>query len=74
MVEKKVPVIQKADKGNNIVIFNRNGYILKLGKILEDTFKFKRVNKKEEKALNHLIQMEEWIMSPQRFGRSRQNF
>ena len=50
MVEKKVPVIQKADKGNNIVIFNRNDYILKLGKILEDTFKFKRVNKKRRKS------------------------
>ena len=55
-------VIQKADKGNNVVIFNRSDYISKLSKILEDTSKFKRVNVEEGKALNHLIHMEEQII------------
>ena len=55
-------VIQKTDKGNNVVILNRSDYISKLSKILEDTSKFKRVNVEEGKALNHLIHMEERII------------
>ena len=50
--------MQKADKGNGIVILNTTDYIPKLSKILEDNFKFKRMIKEEGKALNHLIQME----------------
>ena len=37
LVKNKALVIQKADKGNNIVIINRSDYISKLSKILEDT-------------------------------------
>ena len=59
LVKNKDLVIQKAAKGNNIVILNRNGYILKLSEILEDTSQFKRVNIEEGRALNHLIHMEE---------------
>ena len=54
--------IQKADKANNIVSFNRSDYITKGSKILEDTSQFKRVNIKEKKALNHLIHKEERII------------
>ena len=54
-------VIQKPDKGNNIVILNRSDYISKLSKILEDTSKFKRVNTEEQNALNHLIHIQERI-------------
>ena len=50
LVKNKDLVIQKADKGNNIVIVNRSNYISKLSKILEDTSKFKRVNIEERKA------------------------
>ena len=45
-------------------MFNKNCYISKLSKILEDTSKFKRVNIEEGKALNHLIHMEERIIRP----------
>ena len=62
LVKNKHLVIQKPYKGNNIVILNRSDYISKLSKILEDTSKFKRVHIEEEKALNHLIQMEERII------------
>ena len=62
LVKIKDIVIQKADKGNNIVILNRSDYISKLSKILEDTSKFKRVNIEEGKALNHFIDMEEQII------------
>ena len=62
LVKVKDLVIQKADKGDNIVILNRSDYISKLSKILDDTSKFKRVNIKQGKALNHLIHMEERII------------
>ena len=44
LVKNKDFVIQKAGKGNNIVILNRSDYISKPTKVLEDTPKFKRVN------------------------------
>ena len=62
LVRNKDIVIQKADKGNNIVILNRSDYVSKLNKMLEDISKFKRVNIEEGKALNHLIHMEERII------------
>ena len=62
IVKNKDLVIQKADKGNNIVILNRSDYISKLSKILEDTSKLKRVNIEKGKALNHLIHMEEQLI------------
>ena len=34
-------VIQKADKGNGIVILDKNDYILRLTRILDITSKFK---------------------------------
>ena len=54
--------IQKAEKANNIVSFNRSDYISKGSKILEDTSQLRRVNIKERKALNHLVHMEERII------------
>ena len=62
LVKNEDIVIQKADKGNNIVVLSRSDYISELSKILEDTSKFKRVNIEEGKALNHLIHMEERII------------
>ena len=37
LVKIKDMLIQKAEKGNSIVILNRSDYISKLSKILEDT-------------------------------------
>ena len=62
LVKYKDVVIQKVDKGNNIVILNRSDYVSKLNKMLEDISKFKRMNIEEGKALNHLIHMEERII------------
>ena len=59
LVENKDFVIQKTDKGSNVIILNRSDYISKLSKILENKSKFKWVNVEEGKALNHLIHMEE---------------
>ena len=49
LVKNKDIVIQKADKGNNIVILNKIDYISNLSKILDDISKFQRVNIKQEK-------------------------
>ena len=59
LIKNKDIVIQKANKGNNVVILNRSDYISNLTKILEVTSKFKRVNVEKGKASNHLIHMEE---------------
>ena len=64
LVKNKDLVIQKADKGNNIVILQRSDHISKLSKTLKDTFKFKRVNIKKGKAFNHLIHMRKRIICP----------
>ena len=64
LVKNKDLVIQKAGKGNNIVILQRSDYISKLSKSLEGTSKFKRVNIKEGKAFNHLIHMKKRIIRP----------
>ena len=37
-------IILKPDKGNSVVILNRNDYINKMSELLSDTEKFKRVN------------------------------
>ena len=62
LVKNNNIIIQKVDKGNNIVILKGSDYISKLSKILEGTSKFKRVNIEEGKALNHLIYMESGII------------
>ena len=49
LVKNKDIVIQKADKGINVIILNRIDYISKPSKILENTCKFKRVNIEEGK-------------------------
>ena len=40
LIENRDLVIQKADKGNTVVILNKNDYISKLKVILSDSSKF----------------------------------
>ena len=61
LIEKDL-VMQKADKGNTIVILNKNDYISRHNQILDDTSKFKRLNLEEGKVLNHIIHMEQHII------------
>ena len=53
-------IIQKADKGNNVVILNRQDYIEKMEEILSDKTKFQPINfeDKENKELSCLWDME----------------
>ena len=41
LIENKDLVVEKADKGNTIVILNKNDYILRFNQILEDTLNLK---------------------------------
>ena len=44
-------IIQKSDKGNSVVLLNRNDYIKRLNEILSDSSKFKKLNENLEKRL-----------------------
>ena len=48
--------IQKSDKGNSVVLLNRNDYIKRLNKMLSDSSKFKKLNVKSGKEINFLLQ------------------
>ena len=58
-------IIQKADKGNTVVIVDRSSYIQKMEELLSDTSKFTKVSfnpkHKVNKELRHIIDMEETI-------------
>ena len=55
---KNKDIIQKADKGNTVVILNRKDYVCKMKNILNDSSKFHKVYIDHDKILNHLIHME----------------
>ena len=51
-------VIQKADRGNTIVILNKDDCVSRLNPVLDGTSKFQKVRVEEGKALNNIILME----------------
>ena len=60
-------IIQKADKGNSVVIIDRNSYVNKMENLLSDTTKFVKIEfnpkHKVNKEIRHLLDMEENIKS-----------
>ena len=58
LLKKKDIIIQKADKGNTVVILNRKDYVCKMKNILNGSSKFHKVYIDHDKILNHLIHME----------------
>ena len=57
-------IIQKADKGNVIVIIDKNTYITKMNSILNDDTKFKKVSfEKRNKELDYLLDKQEEIVT-----------
>ena len=52
-------IIQKSDKGNSVVLLNRNDYIKRLNEMLSDSSKFKKLNVKPGKEINFLLQQED---------------
>ena len=58
LLKNKDIIIQKAVKGNTVVILNRKDYVCKMKNILNDSSKFGKVYIDHDKILNHLIHME----------------
>ena len=58
LLKNKDIIVQKADKGNTVVILNRKDYVCKMKNILNDKSKFQKVYIDHDKILNHLIDME----------------
>ena len=56
-------IIQKADKGNPVVILNKGDYIKKMTEMLLDIDKFKKLNVKPGKELNLLLKHEDKSVS-----------
>ena len=55
-------ILQKADKGNAIVIIDKKTYINKMNNILNDTTKFSKITfDKEKMVLDYLLDREEQI-------------
>ena len=52
-------LIQKADKGNSVVILNKYDYIKRMNEMLLDIDKFKNLNVKPGKKLNLLLKNED---------------
>ena len=59
--QKKQIVIQKSEKGNSIVIVNRNKYIEKIENFLCDKSKFQKTSAKNDNFLNFITSHEKHI-------------
>ena len=60
---RKDIIIQKADKGNSVVILNKSDYIKRMTEMLLDIDKFKKLNVKPGKELNLLLKHEDKLVS-----------
>ena len=60
--KQKHLVIQKADKGNTVVITEKNAYINKMKEIVSDTSKFEQINTEEDKQINFLLNSEKKVI------------
>ena len=56
-------IIQKADKGNPILIFNKSDYMKRMTEMLSDINKFKKLIVKPGKELNLLLKHEDKLVS-----------
>ena len=62
LIKNRDLVIQKADKGNIVVILNKNDYISRMKVILNDSSKFQKLSIDQNKVLNHIVHMENRII------------
>ena len=62
LIKNRDLIIQKADKGNTVVILNKNDYISKIKIILSDSCKFQKLSIDQNKVLNHIVHMENRII------------
>ena len=59
--ENKDLIIQKSDKGNSVVIVQRQDYLDKMNDILSDQNKFSKVSLKDDTLLNFAINQEKYV-------------
>ena len=57
LIKNRDLVIQKADKGNTIVILNKNDHISGMKVILNDSSKFQKLSIDQNKVFNHIVHM-----------------
>ena len=62
LVKNKELIIQKAEKGNAVVLLNRKNYISRTKLILVDTSKFKKIQIDDSKVIIHLVYMKNEIV------------
>ena len=62
LLESKDIIVQKADKVNTVLIFNRRHYVCKMRNILNDKSKVLKIYIDHNKILNHLIHMENRVI------------
>ena len=55
-------VIQKADKGNCVVILNKTDYVSRLEEMLSDTSKYEHISIKEGKLYSFMVKQEQNIL------------
>ena len=58
LIQLKVLVIQKADKGNTVVITNRENYLKGMKSLLSDNSKFIPRNIYNDKCLNYIVNLD----------------
>ena len=58
LIERKDLVIQKADKGNTVVITDRTKYLKGIKSLLSDSSKFMQRPNDEGKWINYIINLE----------------
>ena len=63
MSKNKDIVIQKADKGNTVVILDKCSYISAIEETLSDNFKFSKFDFPAGKEINHIVNFEKKITS-----------
>ena len=74
LLKKKDIILQKADKGNTVVILNRKNYVCKMKNILNGKSKFQKVYIDHDKILNHLIHMENRVIDVLKNLRDKKEF
>ena len=59
MLTNKDLIIQKSNKGNSVVLLNRNDYIERVNEILPGSSKFKKLDINPGKEISSLLQQED---------------
>ena len=61
LVKNSDIIIQKADKGNTVVICDKNAYVERMKELINDDSKFVDLHKEPSEWLNHIVRSEERV-------------